>query len=120
MPIRDLADRLHSQLMLAGIRPLPTREFRFHPMRRYRFDMAWPDKRLAVEVDGGIWKGKYGRHTSPKGFVSDCDKTNLAQLLGWTVLRIPGPDVKSGHALNLIEHALKNTIPEYYEHGRTK
>ena len=29
-------------------------EYRFHPKRRWRLDMAWPEQRIAVEVHGGI------------------------------------------------------------------
>ena len=35
--------------------------------RRWRFDFAWPDQMVALEVEGGIWKGKFGGHTSGKG-----------------------------------------------------
>ena len=61
------------------------REHRFHPTRRWRFDFAWPDHKLAVEVEGGAWTG--GRHTRGSGFVADCDKYNAATVLGWRVLR---------------------------------
>src|SRR5690606_39740371 len=40
--------------------PEPVREYRFHPERRWRFDFAWPDLRVAAEVEGGIHIG--GRH----------------------------------------------------------
>lgn len=29
------------------------REHRFHPTRRWRFDFAWPDEKVALEVEGG-------------------------------------------------------------------
>lgn len=65
--------------------PMPECEYRFHPVRRYRFDLAWPDKMIAVELEGGVWSG--GRHTSGVGFTQDCCKYNLATLMGWRVLR---------------------------------
>ena len=68
----------------AGL-PLPVTEYRFHPTRRWRFDFAWPDHKLAVEIEGGAWTG--GRHTRGSGFVGDCDKYNAATILGWRVLR---------------------------------
>lgn len=61
------------------------REFRFHPARRWRFDFAWPDLMLAVEIDGGVYSG--GRHTRGKGFEADCEKLNASAVRGWTVLR---------------------------------
>ena len=42
------------------IAPIP--EFRFHPVRKWRWDYAYPSVKLAIEVDGGIWvRGKHGR-----------------------------------------------------------
>tara|TARA_R110002126_G_scaffold288065_2_gene441348 strand:+ start:900 stop:1049 length:150 start_codon:yes stop_codon:yes gene_type:complete len=40
---------LTADLKKAGI-PTPEAEYRFHPTRRWRFDFARPDKKLAVEV----------------------------------------------------------------------
>jgi len=82
----------------------PEREFLFHPVRKWRFDFAWPDKKIAVEVEGGIWTG--GRHTRGKGFLDDCEKYNQAALLGWMVLRFPVEIIESGKALYVIEVAL--------------
>ena len=44
----------------------PIREHRFAPPRRWRFDYAWPDRRLALEVEGGTWTG--GRHVRGRGY----------------------------------------------------
>lgn len=74
--------------------PQPQIEFRFHPSRKWRFDRAWPELRLAVEIDGGTWNG--GRHTRPAGYAEDCDKLNTAALMGWTVLRFTGEHVRQG------------------------
>lgn len=63
----------------------PYREFRFHPTRRWRFDFAYPDIKLAIEIEGGTWIG--GRHIHPIGFEKDCEKYNAATILGWRVLR---------------------------------
>ena len=82
----------------------PEREFRFDPVRKWRFDFAWPDKMIAVEVEGGIWTG--GRHTRGVGFLSDCEKYNCAALLGWMILRFPVEVITSGEALKVIEKAL--------------
>ncbi|EJW93329.1 hypothetical protein EVA_18564, partial [gut metagenome] len=61
------------------------KEFKFHPTRRWRFDYALPEYKIALEVEGGVWTG--GRHTSPKGFLGDMEKYNTATLMGWRVLR---------------------------------
>lgn len=65
--------------------PYPELEYRFHPVRRFRIDYAWPDVKLAVETEGGIWRG--GRHTRGPGFSRDMVKYNLLTELGWRLLR---------------------------------
>lgn len=85
--------------------PVPCREFRFDPSRRWRFDFAWLDHRVALEVEGGTWG--VGRHTSGKGFKADCEKYVAAQLAGWMVLRVTTDHVMSGEAIKWIKQALE-------------
>lgn len=66
--------------------------------------MANVVKRIAVEVEGGVWSS--GRHTRPAGFLGDMEKYNELALAGWMLLRVTPQDVKSGAALELIERAL--------------
>jgi len=82
-------------------------EYRFHETRRWRFDFAWPEIKLAAEVEGGTWAG--GRHVRGKGFESDCEKYNEAALLGWTVLRFTASMVDDGMAVGFLERALSTT-----------
>lgn len=65
--------------------PMPDAEFRFHDRRLWRFDYAWPAKKIALEVEGGIWT--QGRHTRGKGVLGDMQKYNAAAVLGWRLLR---------------------------------
>lgn len=83
----------------------PVREYQFHGLRKWRFDFAWPNIKIAVEVEGGVWTG--GRHTRGKGFIDDCEKYNQAALGGWMVLRFPVEKIKSGDAIKTILVALK-------------
>ncbi len=85
--------------------PDPVVEFRFHQSRRWRFDFAWPDRRLALEVEGGTASGR-SRHSMGAGFEADCEKYNAATVMGWRVLRVTGQMVKDGRALRLIELAM--------------
>jgi hypothetical protein len=71
----------------AGI-PEPDREHMFHAGRRWRFDFAWPEVKLAVEIEGR------GRHQNVVGFRKDAEKYNTAIALGWRVLRFPATDYK--------------------------
>lgn len=61
-------------------------EFQFHPSRKWRFDFAHSDSRVAVEIEGGTWVA--GRHTTGTGFERDCEKYNEAAFLGWVVFRL--------------------------------
>ena len=99
----DAVLSLQFYLRAAGL-PLPVPEHRFCE-RRWRFDLAWPDKMLAIEVDGGSWVG--GRHTSGAGFEADCIKLSTAAALGWRVLRVTPRMIERGQALELIERALR-------------
>lgn len=101
-----LEDLLVANLHICGI-PKPEREYRFHPVRRWRFDLAWPVYKVAVEVEGGIYSN--GRHNRGAGFEADCEKYNAATLLGWRVLRCTAKTIKSGTILNDIEEAIKRT-----------
>lgn len=69
----------------ARVLPDPVAEFRFHETRKWRFDYAWPERRIAVEIDGGVWAG--GRHVHPAGYLADLEKLNAALEAGWRVLR---------------------------------
>mgnify|MGYP000595384776 FL=1 len=44
-------DLLLSQMALIKL-PAPEREHRFHPVRRWRFDFAWPGEKFSVEGEG--------------------------------------------------------------------
>lgn len=84
--------------------PEPVRELAFAPPRRWRFDLAWPERMLAVEVHGGTWSN--GRHNRGQGFMDDREKMNIAQLMGWMVLEFPGPHVTDGTAAKMLRQAL--------------
>ncbi len=98
-------DTFAAILQAAGLPP-PIREHRFAPPRRWRFDLAWPSLRLALEIEGGTWTG--GRHVRGKGYERDCEKYNAAGLAGWTVLRATTAMLRDGRALALLQQALKS------------
>jgi len=91
------------QIKAVGL-PVPDREFRFHPVRRWRADFAWPDQKILVEVDGGVYV--QGRHTRGRGFEEDMRKLNAAAVLGYRVLRFSTGMVKNGEALATLEDVL--------------
>lgn len=86
------------------------KEFRYHPTRRWRFDYAIPAKKVAVEVDGGVWTG--GRHINPAGYINDMEKLNTAASMGWLVLRITTDDRFAMKTFELIKNTLEQRINE--------
>jgi very-short-patch-repair endonuclease len=99
------------QLSRARVPVQPEIQHVFAPPRRWRFDFAWPDHKVACEVDGGRFLVRrtaaglkpVGQHMRD----SDYEKLNEAQLLGWTVLRVTSKMVQDGRALRLIERVFK-------------
>ena len=69
--------------------PPPIREHRFDTERKWRFDFAWIDQKIAVEIEGISWSST--RHQRLSGFLKDCEKYERALQLGWIVYRVPGP-----------------------------
>lgn len=99
------ADRLIRMLREHGLPPFKTEHaFAVSIGRQWRFDIAWPSRKVAVEIEGGIFgKGSgensvpcptckqtpKGAHGTVSGILRDCEKYNAAVLLGWRVYRVP-------------------------------
>jgi len=115
--VSQLEESLLFQLKALGCEE-PVREYRFirelvgneagvkarlkaRGLKDYRFDMAWPAYRFAVEVEGGGWVG--GRHTRGAGFQADIEKYHYALALGWVVYRTEGSLISSGASAELIQ-----------------
>ena len=81
-------------------------EYRFHPVRRWRFDFALPDRKIAIEYEGGTWNK--GGHVRGKHYSSDCEKYSVASIMGWTVIRITADMLRDGTAHDLIRFAFEN------------
>lgn len=103
--------------------------------RQWRFDVAFPDFAIAVEVEGlvvmRVWAAQLiggapmsaggrvvnvsevkpttvtmGRHATITGMREDCEKYNTAAMLGWTVLRFEQTAIKSGAAIDMTQRVL--------------
>ena len=105
----SLENQFLQQITLARL-PLPVSEFRFHPRRRWRFDLAWPDLKWACEINGGEWI--QGRHNRGAGFLNDCEKCNEAAILGWRVLSFGGTHIKNGLALDTVQRMFKANLDQ--------
>lgn len=85
--------------------PEPVFEHRFHEIRKWRFDLAWPEHKLALEVEGGVWT--QGRHTRSSGFIRDMDKYNTATMLGWRILRVLPGDLCMMDTILMVKKAME-------------
>ena len=83
---------------------LPEPQLHFAKPRRWRFDYAFSDQKVAVEIEGGTWIN--GRHNRASSIEADMDKYNEAALLGWKVLRFTTKMVTKGHAIDTVLRAL--------------
>lgn len=92
-------------MQIRGLKlPPPIREHTFHPIRKWRFDFAWPARLIAVEVEGGTMM--LGRHTRGQGFEIDCEKYGEAMRYGWSVYRCTPALINRGIAIQTIETLL--------------
>jgi hypothetical protein len=91
--------------------PMPTnrdgKEYRVIPSRRWRFDYAYPEYKIGIEIHGGIWIR--GGHTRGSGFIRDREKINQATLAGWLVLEFPiiTTDTLPDNCVEMIARAIK-------------
>ena len=98
---------------------------RFHLKRKWEFDFAWYDLKIALEYEGapGHNVSKAGKVSKGSGHVNyygrytkDCEKYNAAQILGWIVIRATRPLLESGAVFEDLKDAFEsrdyNTGPE--------
>ena len=76
------------------------KEFRFHPVRKWRADFAHLGSRTLIEIEGGIWVN--GRHNRAAGFAADLEKYLEAALDGWRVVRLGPRELNADNAGRLI------------------
>jgi len=79
-------------------------EWHFHPTRKWSFDFAFPDQKIALEVEGGVWHG--GRHCRGSGFVKDMEKYNEATCMGWRLIRCQPDDVCTMETIDLLKRVM--------------
>lgn len=95
-----LETRFQDQLQEAGIGGWVA-EFKPIPGRRFRLDFAWPDRLLAVEVDGAA-------HRTRERFAGDLEKNALLLLAGWRVLHVGRAQILDGRAIQWAKELMRN------------
>ena len=95
LPLREI--KLVLQLMKVDF----VSEYKFHETRQWRFDIAIPSLKIAIEYEGIM--SRKSRHTTVTGYTKDCEKYNAATIAGWRVLRYNAINYQSlGDDLRLI------------------
>ena len=84
------------------------KEYRFYEKRRWRFDYANIEKKIAIEIEGGAWSG--GRHTRGKGFIGDMEKYNMAVAECWAVLRFTPSQMKESKTYEFIKMVIEKRL----------
>lgn len=86
-PAPSVLESRMARLFVRHHLPVPKAEVVWGADRRYRLDFAYPELRLAIEVDG------WSAHFTPEKLRSDNRRTNALTRAGWTVLRYTWWDV---------------------------
>jgi len=95
---------------------IPEAEFEYHlyvpgHSKPYRFDIAWSNKKVALEIQGAIWKGSAGGHTSGKGIKSNWIKYNYAAQTGWRIIYCEPSEWTSDETFETIKKTLAYRRP---------
>ena len=101
-------ERHAAHMMHLGGIPKPQPWFKFMtPERDFEFDFAWPELKVALEIEGLATKrNPKSRHQTWGGYTRDCEKYNLATIRGWKVIRATQKHVETCQFLDWLEPLL--------------
>ena len=96
--LRSLVDELWNHM--------PLIEYRFHETRKWRFDLAIPGPKLALEIQGLGPGGAMGAHQRIGYMEKEHEKIASAVSMGWRVMFCTWRAVENGTALKWLKAAL--------------
>lgn len=82
-------------------------EHLFHPVRKWRFDLAILSHKIAIEIEGGIWIEGGGAHSHPANIIRDIEKYNAAVLHGWRLIRVVPEDLTKTKTMKMIKKLIE-------------
>jgi hypothetical protein len=85
--------------------PEPVFEHSYIPNRRFRLDVAFPEHKVGIEVQGGLFLK--AAHSTGTGIKRDMEKRNLGILNGWRVLECEPKDLCMVETVNMVKELLK-------------
>jgi hypothetical protein len=93
----------------------PVFEHKFHPIRKWRMDIAWPDNSetaalsgrggVALEVQGGIFIN--GGHNRGAQLLKEWEKYHAAQALGWKLAWTTPKDLLTEKTASIIKELMQ-------------
>lgn len=98
-PVGNTGEQTLAYQCIADKLPAFIQNYVFMKERKFELDFAWPEYRVGVEIQGGVFNSKTGAHGSPLKILRDMEKSNLLVLCGWKVLRYTPQDVSCGIAV---------------------
>lgn len=90
--------------------PAPEREYVFAKPRKFPFDFAWPDAKIALESDGGLFIN--GGHNRGAHILKTHEKLNLAAAKGWRVFYTTPDELTQLRTLRMIGKELGVEVGE--------
>lgn len=84
----------------------PFAEYKFDESRKWRFDFAWPEWKIALEVQGGLFTN--GRHSRGAALLKEHEKLNAAAMQGWKVLYTIPDNLCMAETVDTIKTAIQN------------
>lgn len=85
------------------------KEYKFHPVRKWRIDYYLPTYGIAIEVEGGSFSN--GRHVRGSGFRNDIEKYNEITAAGLMLIRVIPQNLNKKSTFDLIERCMKHSKP---------